>query len=279
MKQDIAILLCVYDSALWLPQLLNSLYAQSCQDFQILVHDDGSRDDTLSILEKYRQQYGKLEIDYDSCPGRKAMGSFIWLLERHPGYRYYMFCDHDDVWLPEKIALTLEKMQECEAARPHSPVVVNTDLTVVDRDLHVIHPSFWKYNGIDRPLLSDFNYLTVCNAFTGCTMMINSQARDLSLPVGPHAMMHDKWIALKVADCRDGVLAYVEKPTILYRQHGDNEIGAQAVGGKYYLRRLRHLRDSLRQNRQTLAMSRDIRPFTVLEYMYYKIMYFLRRRP
>ncbi len=273
----IAILLCVFNSEDYLPELLDSLYAQTCQDFEIFVHDDGSSDRTPDILASYAQKHGRLTVLDDPHPGRKAKGSFVWLLEQVEA-DYYMFCDHDDVWLPFKVERTLAKMKECEAENPGKPVVVNTDLKVTDSHLKVLHPSFWTYSRIDCDLLRDFNYLAVYNAFTGCTMMIDRAARDLSLPVSPEATMHDKWIALKVAYA-GGVLASLKEATILYRQHGTNEVGANKVDRKYYFKRILSLKKTFRLMTSSYRMDKTIDPsYHWGRFFRYKILYWKKRK-
>lgn len=271
----IAILLTTWNSEKYLRPQLDSLFAQTWQDFEIHVHDDGSHDSTRQILAEYQQKYPALMLREDPKPGRLAKGSFVWLLENTRA-DYYMFCDHDDVWLNDKIEKTFSKMRACEKAHPGKAVAINTDLRVVDEQLKVINPSFWAYNQIKPALLKTFNYLTVCNAFTGCTMMINQAAKELALPVSEKALMHDKWIALKLA-ASNGVLDYVNEATLLYRQHGDNEIGARKVGLRHYLQQIKSLPKTCQENRATLEMSRAIQKFSWTKYLYYKLLYTIKR--
>lgn len=271
----IAILLSTCNSGKYLRPQLDSLFTQTVQDFEIHVHDDGSKDDTLQILAEYQQKHPGLILRKDPQPGRLAKGSFIWLLENTQA-DYYMFCDHDDVWLNDKIEKTYSKMQACEKARPGKAVVINTDLKVVDEQLNEIHPSFWAYNKIKPVLLRSFEYLTVCNAFTGCTMMINRAAKELALPISEKALMHDKWIALKVA-AAGGILESVHEATVLYRQHGENQIGARKIGIAHYFKQLRSLTATWKENRATLEMSRAIKRFSRAKYLYYKFLYAIKR--
>ncbi len=271
----IAILLTTCNSGKYLRPQLDSLFAQTMRDFEIHVHDDGSKDDTLQILAEYQEKHPELILREDPQPGRLAKGSFTWLLENTQA-DYYMFCDHDDVWLNDKIEKTYSQMRACEKAQPGKAVVVNTDLKVVDEQLNEIHPSFWAYNKIKPDLLKSFEYLTVCNAFTGCTMMINRAAKELSLPMSEKALMHDKWIALKVA-AGGGILESIHETTILYRQHGENQIGAREIGIAHYFKQLRSLPATWKENRATLEMSRAIKRFSWAKYLYYKFLYAIKR--
>lgn len=276
MTAPIAILLTTYNSEKFLKPQLDSLFYQTFQDFILYVHDDGSKDKTLDIISEYQKRHDNICMLKDEQCGRKALGSFIWLLEQVKS-PYYMFCDHDDVWLPEKIEKTYALMLEKEKMYPDKPVVVHTDLCVVDASLKTIHPSFWQYNKIDRRLMDNhFNYLAVCNAFTGCTMMINQCAKQVSLPVGRHAMVHDQWIGLKVV-ASGGISAYLEEATILYRQHAQNEVGAQRVDRKYYRNRLLAFKEVWQDNKKTLAMIRSIRKYSFAKYVYYKVSYYWKR--
>lgn len=274
----IAILLATYNSEKYLRVQLDSLLAQKFEDFKIYIRDDGSRDSTLSIIDHcIEENPDKVELLQDSFKGgRGAKGSFMWLLEVIDA-DYYMFCDHDDYWLSNKVDLTFGEMKKCEAQNPNKAIIVNTDLEVVDADLNVIAPSFWEFSKINRPLLSDFNYLSVYNGFTGCTMMLNQKAKELSLPISDVALMHDIWIALKVSS-NGGVLGYVNQATIKYRQHGNNVVGAIEVGGvRYLIAKIKSLGLVIRRNRQNLEMVQSIKRMSIFMYLYYKLLYYIKR--
>ena len=109
---------------------------------------------------------------------------------------YYMFSDQDDEWLPEKILVTMKKMMEEENEAPEKPVIVHTDLLVVDSDLKEIAPSLWEMFRISPRILCNLDMLGGHCLVTGCTMMFNKAVRDLSIPMPEAAIMHDVWMAL-----------------------------------------------------------------------------------
>lgn len=217
----IAILMATYNGEKFITEQIESLLAQTYSDFTLYVGDDGSTDGTMDIVAKYAERHpGKIVILKDKEPHLGAKDSFMKMLEMVEDVDYYMFCDQDDVWLPFKVENTLAKMKDTERKHPGKGVMIHTDLRIVDRNLNTIYDSFWGWQGMKPDLSKDFRFTPICNAFTGCTMMINQEARRLSLPLDPRAFMHDQWIGLKVA--KYGVVDNLKEATILYRQHGNN---------------------------------------------------------
>jgi hypothetical protein len=194
-------------------------------------------------------------ILHDSVTSRRAMGSFFWMLENIDA-TYYMFCDHDDIWLPQKVELSLAKIREIE--RDNRPALVCCDLVVTDSNLNTISPSLWSYMKLRPELLTKLKYAISCNLFTGCTMIINRAARDISLPISPRAVMHDSWIGLRVLTA-GGDVAWIPTPLILYRQHTDNLFGAHRVSRSrsYYLHKLRTIKGVIATYRQNFLMAKD----------------------
>lgn len=237
----IDILLATYNSEKYLPTLIDSLVAQTYSDWRILVHDDGSTDETVAILEKYsRNLSGKLVFLRSGISFRNPALSFSHLAQKAE-CPYIMFCDHDDVWLPDKISLTLEKMLAVERVSPAgTPVLIYTDLKVVGPSLEPICGSLWKYQNF-TPGKDSFGSLLVQNIITGCTVMVNSSLLRIALPVPSEAIMHDWWVALVAAAF--GRIAHVPVPTILYRQHANNYGGAKQWGIQYILSKLSDVLD------------------------------------
>ncbi len=225
MTESIDILLATYQGATYLPEQLDSLFSQTCQDWRILARDDGSTDGTPEILARAAAAHPRrLAIAAADGQRRGAAGSFACLLAQSEA-RYVMFCDQDDVWLPDKVAMTLAAMQELE--REHgaqAPLLVNTDLRVVDERLAVRDESFWRFQRIHPERLRRLSRVLVQNFVTGCTTMINRPLATLAAPVPPEAVMHDWWLALVATAF--GRTASIRQATALYRQHGRNDTGA-----------------------------------------------------
>jgi len=230
-KATIAILMATYNGEKYLRPQLESLLAQTEQDWQLLISDDGSTDATPDILAEYREKYPeKIQLLRQEKPAGCSKGNFMFLVRCAEGYPYLMCCDQDDVWKPDKVALTLAKMRELEAGQPQIPCLVHTDLAVVGADLTPCHDSFFHSSWLDARRCH-LNQVVIQNIVTGCTMMINAALRQLALlPADPEGMlMHDWWMALIAAAL--GRIGFLPQATILYRQHSDNVVGAKEIRG------------------------------------------------
>jgi glycosyltransferase involved in cell wall biosynthesis len=229
----IDILLATYNGQTYLREQIDSILAQSNQDWQLLIRDDGSNDDTLSIIEDYVARYsGKIKLIENGNCHLGAKLNFERLMD-HSTSEYLAFCDQDDVWLSNKIEETLQLMQETEREHPGKAVLIHTDLRVVDSELSTIAESTWQYQGTPPETGNNYEKVKYQNVATGCTMMINKKAKEISLPIPEEAVMHDWWIIMKVA--KHGRVAYVPDQLVLYRQHANNVVGAKEAPRKNFL--------------------------------------------
>ena len=264
----IIILLATYNGEKYIQEQLEPLLIQTYNEFQILVHDDNSTDDTLQLLQKYAKNFpDKVMLLDDNISNGGAKENFIYLLNQvDKEYDYIMFCDQDDVWEKDKIEKTLAKMQELEFQYEDTPLLVHTDLKVVDEELKLIQNSFWKHEYIN-PSINSFNRLLMQNTITGCTVMINRKLAELCLPVPDGAIMHDWWIGLVAS--KFGKIGFINDSTILYRQHASNSIGAKGFSYLSVLMKfyklfsnnelyLKHLKINIIQAKAFLDIYREI---------------------
>lgn len=268
----IRILMSTYNGAAYIAEQLDSIIAQSVQDWELIVRDDGSTDETQEILREYEQKDARIR-GVEDTERRGAMRGFEWLLERYGVGEYVAFADQDDVWLPDKLRECVDKIRQSEQQYgADTPIVVHTDLVVVDSTLHIVAKSFWEYTFIKPNVLNRHaEYLAIGNSVTGCTMMFNQAARGVSLPFGARALMHDSAIAVSTM-LNHGKVVPVYVQTILYRQHGDNVAGAFAY--KWAI----PLRDKYTNaRRQYKAYHPDVFP-NVLCFLYWKVRCFIAER-
>ena len=222
----IAILLSTYNSELYLKELFLSIINQTYEQWILYIRDDGSSDGTIDIINKFLLKDKRVYFFDDTCRMGDAKKSFMYLLENVDA-KYYMFCDHDDIWLPCKIMKTIQAMLSIEVKNKSVPIIIHSDLCVVDENLRTICTSFWKYSHIS-PKYKSYNFFCAYNNLTGCTMMINQSAKNICLLMPDFAPMHDYWIGLVVSFYR-GIIYYINEPLILYRQHSNHVIGAQHI--------------------------------------------------
>lgn len=270
----IDILLSTYNGGRYLREQLDSIISQSYADWRLLVRDDGSTDDTLQLLRGYADRDERICVMADDEGNIGVIRSFERLL-RCSEAPYVMFCDQDDVWLENKVEVTLEKVQSAES-KEQSAVLCFTDLCVVDEELRTLYPSFWSLNRDPMPIAARWPWVAVANPMPGCTAMLNRRAVEAVLPFPASIPMHDWWILCRIA--RVGKVVYVPEATILYRQHGDNAWGVRRADAHYYLSVLRHMRDKWQEFCALEPFLREIGFGGAVRYGVYKCVYWVVRR-
>jgi rhamnosyltransferase len=272
--KEIAILMSAYNGARFLIQQLESLYNQTYNCWNLYIRDDGSADSTLEIIRKYQKKYDNLFIVNDKLhlgPGN----SFMKLLEIVDS-RYYMFCDQDDVWFPEKIEKTLNSMQALERNNPDMPIVVHTDVSLVDTKLNILAGSYWKTIHLDPNKMKSYNYLAVCCYSTGCTMLFNKKAKEVSVPWDNNLIMHDWWVATRVI--KNGIVNSIYDPTMYYRQHEKNIMGVSYGKKNSIFYKLIKLRKVLIDNYNFYKALERMNYGTVFKFICYKFKVILMTR-
>lgn len=220
----IDIICSVLDGGRYVGEFIRSIQAQTHDEWRLWVRDDGSSDGSVAIVQQMAELDHRITLVHIGGPRLGVAGAFGWLLERVPQEAVYVMCgDADDVWLPEKIELELDAMLAAERFSP-GPVLVHTDLVVVDAKLAVIHPSFWRYSRINPEPVS-LRRVVIQNVTTAPTVMFNRELRELIGRTPPEARFQDWWYAF-VAVAFGRVVA-LREATVLYRQHGANAVGAR----------------------------------------------------
>ena len=222
--EQIDILLATFNGAPYIDQLLDSISSQTYANWRLLIRDDCSTDDTICKVLSFAERHNdKVSVIDNNNLRLGVIGNFAALLSESSA-EYIMFADQDDIWLPQKIEITLSKARMLEEGAD-VPLLVHTDLCVVDRNLHTIAESFWEYQGLNPGRGANLKDAMVQNVVTGCTMLINKKLAKLSMPIPENAKMHDWWITMAAAAF--GKVHYIPQATILYRQHGGNDTGAK----------------------------------------------------
>ncbi len=224
----VEILLASYNGERYIAEQIESILNQDCKDFTLHILDDCSADRTVEIVRGYVKRYpDKISLSRNE-KNLGSAGSFFKLLKSSKA-EYVMFCDQDDVWLENKISLSLEKMEGAAA-----PTLLHTDLTVTDENLRIKHPSMFKSQHLQSGAVT-VRSLAVQNVVTGCTMMLNRELvnRLCAVALPDNIPVHDWWIALYTACC--GEIIFLDKATVYYRQHGTNVCGARDMSDFRYI--------------------------------------------
>lgn len=266
--------MATYNGERFVAEQISSLLGQTCQDWHLYVHDDGSQDGTVAVVKQLEHRHPDKITLLDYPPTGGARNNFLSMMKRVEA-PYYMFCDQDDVWLPEKIELSMYDITQLEQEHPGKAIAVYTDLQIVDEYLTVLSDSMWEHAGVYPQYIRTFADCGGHTAIaTGCTLMFNNEAKKCCDRPTDKVLMHDIWVCLCVLKC-GGVLKGFEDKTVLYRQHGNNTLGATGtkaadIGLRY---RLLNIKKVLRSNRLYYGMLSSLGYGSWMKYLLAKIRY------
>lgn len=241
MRDKIIILMATYNGEKYIEEQIESIKRQTEHNWTLYVWDDGSTDTTLIKLHRYEDE-GVLKVVSTKRVGYPNVFYNLLTVDSEGGY--YAFSDQDDIWLPEKLETAKKRLEnETEAA------LYCSKKYIVDNDLNVI--------GDDREVeYGFFNAMFKANKASGCTMVINRSLYKKIImyrPRSEYAPYHDSW-CYKLAVIF-GKIYYDRRPSILYRQHAGNTVGASKTGWKLLLHRIKKFDYSLKRYRNNYGTS------------------------
>ena len=229
----IVILLSTYNGADFLAEQLDSLLSQTYSNFIIIIRDDGSTDSTKQIVSRYVEKNQGRIFRFSGRQTNVGPSESFFLLIQYImkekealgwPHLYMMLCDQDDVWIENKLEVQMTEMLFAERKTPGRPILIHSDLIVVDEEKSVIAESFIKYQGLEIKR-NKFTNIVLSNLVTGCTALFNEDLARRVLPIPGKAIMHDWWLALTAAAF--GQVVFIDLPLVKYRQHANNTIGAK----------------------------------------------------
>lgn len=219
------ILMSTYNGQQFLAEQIRSIQEQTFSDWTLLIRDDGSSDRTKDLLHDFARQDSRIRlIDVEEQKNLGVIKSFHRLVQYEKA-DYYFFSDQDDVWLPDKLEVSL---QEARFYPTDQPLMVYMDLTVVNQDLQVMTESMIRSQShhANTELVQELTENTV----TGGVAMINHALAELWSGT-EDILMHDWYLALLASAL--GKLVFIDKPGELYRQHADNVLGARTLSKRF----------------------------------------------
>ncbi|WP_334263626.1 glycosyltransferase family 2 protein [Lactiplantibacillus plantarum] len=219
MSYNVAILMSTYNGMDYLREQIESIRSQTYKQWNLYIRDDGSSDNTIDLIKTFVHQDARIHfINADNQVNRGVKRSFLNLLSSVKA-DFYMFCDQDDYWLPNKVKVTLDAMISDYHNKPR---LVFTNMNLVDFNLKVLEKA--SLSAVNISYWTSKDQLMFDNIVTGCTVMINNQLKQYVFPISAKKIvMHDWYIAQLASQLGD--IQYVTDPTILYRQHESNQVG------------------------------------------------------
>lgn len=207
----VEVLMSSYNGAKYIKEQIDSILNQENCAVNILVRDDGSQDETPTILESLAN---KGLLTWYQGENIKPAKSFLNLIVKAKEADFYAFADQDDYWLADKLESACSKIGLTD-----KPTLYFSQTQLVNKNLSKIDTP------ILHPLLTQGESLVYAFA-TGCTMVFNKALRNILISNIPQdmPMLHDFWTYI-TAQAVGANIIFDKTPHILYRQHGDNAIG------------------------------------------------------
>ena len=210
-QQSVDILMATYNGELYIVQQISSIKAQTYSNWRLIIHDDGSSDNTVSIIKNLSKNDDRIVLIEDGIKFKSPAKNFMHLLN-YSGSDRICFCDQDDIWFENKLSTMLSLFPE-------------------DYRPAALFSSGYLYNSQTNELFGKLDYkihnlkelLFINGGIHGSRAMINGEMREKMLAYKGPLNMHDHLMSLIA--CSFGQIFFTEIPLFLYRQHSNNVSG------------------------------------------------------
>tara|TARA_B100000989_G_scaffold150828_1_gene112432 strand:+ start:7150 stop:8067 length:918 start_codon:yes stop_codon:yes gene_type:complete len=216
--KDSAIIVCTKNGQKFIEEQMLSIFNQTNKNFDIFINDDGSSDKTMKILNSLKTKNKNFNIQITDISYGSATKNFLNTLKKVPNcYKYYFFCDQDDIWYRNKVQRSVDVHQTFISDIPslycsRTVIIDAKNKSVGKSPLFRFRPSF--KNAIVQSLAG------------GNTMCVNQKTKSLldSIKKINSVTSHD-WMCYLLVSGNNGNIYYDTIPSLSYRKHNNNQIG------------------------------------------------------
>lgn len=202
---SISVAMATYNGEEYIKEQLDSILVQLNNNDEIVISDDGSSDNTINIINSYKDKRIKL-INGPKLGVKKNFENAI----KNCQNEYIFLADQDDIWVGNKVEIVLNYF-----IRKKADLIIH-DCDVVNNKLEVINESFYDLRKSKKGKIKNI----FKNSYIGCCMAFKSSFKDKILPIPNNIEMHDQWIGLKIE--RYGKVKFINEKLIHYRRHDNN---------------------------------------------------------
>jgi len=203
----ISVCIPTFNGEKYLNKQLDSILPQLEPEDEIIISDDSSSDNTLSIIKSYKDERIKLLMNNDfKSPAFNLENALI-----NAQGDYIFLSDQDDIWMPDKVEICLEKIKGYD--------LLVSDCVLIDENDTQIADSFFAINNSKQGFIRNF----IKNSYLGCCIVFNRGVLNYVLPFPKGIAMHDIWIGLNTEII--GKPRFISEKLIKYRRHGENITG------------------------------------------------------
>ncbi len=243
----VAVLMSTYNGEKYIEEQIDSILTQRDVVVTLYIRDDGSKDETVNIINNYILKNQNIVFYKDNVnlgPGRSFLTLLDYVATSQKKFDFYAFSDQDDIWLGNKLIEAIKLIDTC-----NQPTLYCSNQLIYENG---------KILGLrfgEKPVLMLKKQITT-NLLYGCTFVFNSLLANelvncgLSKKSSIDSANHDGWVVLVAMLI--GKIVYDQNAYIKYRIHTGNLVGLKSFTFQERLLRIINeysCRKNLRMNR------------------------------
>lgn len=207
-RPTVSVVMATYNGNRFIKQQIDSIIDQLGPDDELIITDDGSRDETIHTVQDYHTIDSRIKLFNGPRKGITAnFENGIKLATKE----IIFLSDQDDVWTHNKVNEVLGCF-----INDASLTCVLHDVEVVDEELHMIEPSFFAMRKSKSGLFNNI----IKNSFMGSAMAFRREMVDYIIPIPKNIPLHDQWIGIMCS--KHGKVKMLDKTLGFYRRHESN---------------------------------------------------------
>ena len=219
MTPKIEILMATYNGETYIREQIDSIINQTYKNWILLVRDDNSKDNTVSIIEEYEKKDSRIRLLRDKKGNLGFVRNFEELMANSLE-DFIMFSDQDDYWIENRIEKYIEIITNLSSEDMEKPLLIHSNSFICDKELNIKKEKFISNCAEDKEFdIVFFNYIV-----QGSTALVNRKLVNLALPFSSKVTLHDRYLHLLAEFL--GKRIFLNQSLMKYRQHDNNKIGA-----------------------------------------------------